>query len=134
MRCGKIGTLLLIMILGVIGFAMLGRYSGGEDRTTPQPSQWELHKQRADNAEFERTLQAAIASGAIHSVDPEFGRVRLSADLWLGLSLEDKQKSVLMWSAYFKSLGHTSHVEILSDRNDTKFATYSEWGGCKILY
>ena len=40
---------------------------------------------------------------------------------------------VTFFSNYFEAKESTGRVDILSNRNDTKLATYGVWGGLKIL-
>ncbi len=84
-----------------------------------------------------KSIDAAIATllrtGAVHSVNVEFNQARIDPFLWAGLTLEVKQNTVMLLSKYFESKGRTGRVTILSNRNDTKLATYGAWGGIKIL-
>jgi len=83
---------------------------------------------------FEAGYRELIAQGIIHSVDIESHRVRMEPAFWDGLTLEAKQNSVLVWAAYFKSkTGGGIWVDIMSSRNDEKLATFSAWGGVKII-
>jgi hypothetical protein len=83
--------------------------------------------------EVEEAVREALNSGAIHSVDIDGSTVRMSPGLWLTLTLEQKQQSLLFWSAYFQSHGKPGQVHVLSDRNDTVLGSYSVWTGPKVL-
>ena len=83
--------------------------------------------------QLEKTIQEWISTGAVHSVNIEFNQVRVDPVIWIRLPLENKQNFVAMFSKYFDSKGSTGHVEVLSNRNDKKLATYSVWSGIKII-
>lgn len=83
---------------------------------------------------MDRRANNLISEGSIHSIDIERNEVRVSPSIWLLLNLEQKQTLVLFFNLYFEVKGSTGRVSILSDRNDTKFASYSVWSGVKIYY
>ena len=82
---------------------------------------------------IEQTIQNLLNTGAVHSINVDFNQVRVDPVLWIPLPLENKQNLVMMFSKYFDAKGSTGRVEILSNRNDNKLATYSSWSGVKIL-
>jgi hypothetical protein len=130
---GKAGLTICLIIAFIAGCLWLSSayIDGRMARPMPQRSH-EAPSAPARDMQFEQSLKEAIASGAIHSVDVEAGRVRIPPLIWCGQSIEQKQQSLLVFSSYFKSCGKSGRVEILSDRNDTVLARYSSWAGCQI--
>ncbi len=119
---GGVG-LIVMLVCAVVAFVFFFRVAYLGD---PSPSRHRPSAPRpAADPEVEQWVQKALAEGTIHSVDIEASQVRLSADLWLGLTLEQKQQSVLVWSRYFQSHGGSGRVKILNNQDDTCLATYS---------
>jgi len=83
---------------------------------------------------FESKIRELLISGAIHSVNVEFNEVRVDPLVWSLLPLENKQNFVVIFSQYFEAKGSTGRVNVLSNRNDQKLASYSVWSGVKIYY
>jgi hypothetical protein len=83
--------------------------------------------------EMEEAIQNFLTTGAVHSMNVEFNQVRVDPLIWMGQTLEDKQKFVAIFSNYFDAKGSTGRVNVLSNRNDKKLATYSSWDGINIL-
>lgn len=82
---------------------------------------------------IDESIARLLKEGVVHSVDVEFNEVRMDPLLWAGFTLEAKQGTVMLFSKYFDSKGSTGRVTVLSNRNDTKLATYGSWEGIKIL-
>lgn len=84
-------------------------------------------------ARMEEHIQKMISVGVIHSVNADLNQVRIDPTAWSLLDLETKQNIVTFFSAYFDMKDSTGRVTILSNRNDSKLATYSSWSGIKII-
>lgn len=82
--------------------------------------------------QYEAEAAKLIETGAVHSINVEFNRVRIDPIVWSQLDLATKQQTVRFFSAYFEAADSTGRVEILSNRNDTALATLN-LGGMKIL-
>jgi len=78
-------------------------------------------------------IEKMVSDGYVHSFNIDLNQVRIDPLLWVDLTLENKQNCVMLFSRYFDLNGSTGRVEILSDKNDTKLATFSSWSGVKIL-
>jgi len=78
-------------------------------------------------------IEKMVSDGVVHSFNIDLNQVRIDPLLWVDLTLENKQNCVMLFSRYFDLNGSTGRVEILSDKNDTKLATFSSWSGVKIL-
>ena len=81
----------------------------------------------------EESIQKLLDEGFVHSVNVEFNEVRANTATWDLLALEQKQQFVAVFSNYFDAKGSTGRVTVLSNRNDSKLATYSVWSGIKII-
>ena len=79
-------------------------------------------------------VEDGLRKGLFHSIDIDSGRVRIDPALWLPLPIEAKQGHVLLFREYFKCKGKSGRVDILSNRNDQKLASYSVWSGVKIFW
>lgn len=128
---GSAGLVVLIVV-GLLALVTMIGSLAGDSESNPRPSP--TGPRPAEYAQFEAAVREAIASGVLHSVDPESGTVRMDASIWVGLTLEQKRDSLRVWRAYFQSLGKSGRVRVLCDRNDTVFATLDSWNGAKILW
>jgi len=124
----RLWLVFFVCLLGVL--YMIG--SSGEGGGTRRRSRTAAEAQ-VDKAAIE-AVQHWLASGVLHSVDVEANSARIDPLGWSALTIEDKQQTVRILSAYFDAKRGYDRVTILSSRNDTKLATYSPLGGCKILY
>lgn len=136
-RVKKTGTLLvlfLILVLVFVGLILLGCASRSVERYgNLQTESSDRTKTARVERELEQKIQELLTTGAVHSVNVEFNQVRIDPLLWNPLPLESKQGIVFLFSRYFEVKGSTGRVEVLSNRNDQKLATYSVWSGIKIL-
>ncbi len=82
---------------------------------------------------IDESITRLLDTGVLHSVNVNFNEARMDPVVWATLNLEAKQGAVMLLSKYFDSKGSSGRVTILSNRNDTKLATYGSWGGIKIL-
>ena len=121
---------ILFCFLLIIFFVSVSTNHGGNWQRNNQSSS---NRRAMMDPQLEKTIQEWISTGAVHSVNIEFNQVRVDPVIWIRLPLENKQNFVAMFSKYFDSKGSTGHVEVLSNRNDKKLATYSVWSGIKII-
>lgn len=84
-------------------------------------------------AQMEEGVVRMMESGGVHSVDVAANTVRVNALTWSLMKIEMKRDLVAFFSQYFEMKRGYERVTVLSDRNDTKLATYGPWGGIKIL-
>jgi len=127
---GSAVTIIVCIIIILIAFgycASISDQSGG-----PSPKQSSVRR-NVVSPEFEAAIQQMISDGYILSVDVTNHSVRIDPFIWLHLSLETKQSTVVLFSKYFEQKRGYKRVEILSNRNDKKLATYSVWDGIKII-
>jgi len=79
-------------------------------------------------------IEDGIKKGVFHSIDIDSGYARIDPAVWLELSIEAKQGIVLGLREYFIRKGKSGRLDILSNRNDQKLASYSVWSGVKIFW
>lgn len=82
---------------------------------------------------IDESIANLLEKGVVHSVNVDFNEVRIDPLIWASFALETKQGTVMLFSKYFDSKGSSARVTVLSNRNDSKLATYGAWGGIKIL-
>lgn len=122
-------TIIVCIIIILIAFGYCASISDQSGEPSRKPSS----ARRTVSPELEAAIQQMISDGQIHSVDVASHRVRIDPLIWLQLSLDTKQSTVVLFSKYFDQKNGYKRVDILSNRNDKKLATYSVWDGIKIL-
>ena len=92
-------------------------------------------QQRADvdRLAANELVDELTSSGVIHSYSVQREMVRVDPLLWSALPIETKEGVVIFFSRLFKARGRSGRVDILSNRNDQKLASYSNWSGMKII-
>lgn len=127
---GVLGPLALVFVVVIIIAGMMG---GSDDSPKSHLKKPSPSTSKTVSPQLERVIQEWVKSGAVHSMNVEFNEVRVDPLIWIPLPLENKQNFVTMFSRYFDAKGSTARVDVLSNRNDKKLATYSVWGGIKII-
>jgi len=133
-KTSTLTVVLLILVFVFVGLPLLGHIRRSAERYGNRQAESSAQTKTARvDPKLEQTIQEWLTTGAVHSVNVEFNEVRVDPLVWNPLPLENKQNFVGMFSRYFEAKGSTGRVEVLSNRNDQKLATYSVWSGIKIL-
>ena len=125
-NAGWIGFLILILFIIVIALI-----TGQSDSNSAKNTINEYAIKAGP--ELEKSIQQLLIDGSIHSMNIQKNEVRINPITWSFLSLEQKREIVTNFHLYFVYKQAGDNVNVLSDQNDKKLATYSWSEGINII-